>query len=141
VFWLLAAFRPDRAPDLTQMNNDLAWITSTCGVPFLVGQCVFLAVSISLDEQAGPVFPRWVASFNVAIALALVPAAFAGLAHSGVLAWDGFLSFWIKNIAIAVWIVVMSVVLAKALLRDAGTAGAARPAGTAGAVGTGGAAA
>src|ERR1700761_4032155 len=32
VFWLLAAFRPDRAPDLTQMYNDLAWITFPCGV-------------------------------------------------------------------------------------------------------------
>lgn len=123
VFWLLAAFRPDRAPDLTQMYNDLAWITFTCGVPFLVGQCLFLAVSISLDEQPQPVFPRWVASFNVLVAIALVPAAFAGLAHSGVLAWNGFLTFWVKNIAIALWIVVMSVVLARALQRDVAIAG------------------
>jgi hypothetical protein len=125
VFWLLAAFRPDRAPDLTQLYNDLAWITFTCGVPFLVGQCVFLALSIALDEQAEPVFPGWVAAFNVAIAVALIPAAFAGLAHSGVLAWDGFLTFWVKNIAIAVWIVVMSVALAKALQRDVAGAGSA----------------
>lgn len=122
VFWLLAAFRPDRAPDLTQMYNDLAWITFTCGVPFLVGQCVFLAVSISLDDQAEPVFPRWVAAFNIIIAAALVPAAFAGLAHSGVLAWNGFLAFWVKNIAIALWIVVMAVVLGNSLQRDVAAA-------------------
>jgi hypothetical protein len=66
-----------------------------------------------------------VASFNIVIALALIPAAFAGLAHTGALAWNGFLSFWVKNIAIALWIIVMSVVLAKALQRDVAVAGAA----------------
>src|SRR5919199_4204715 len=33
IFWLIAAFRPDRSPDLTLLCNDLAWITFTCGVP------------------------------------------------------------------------------------------------------------
>nr|WP_238438677.1 hypothetical protein [Frankia nepalensis] len=125
IFWLLAAFRPDRAPELTQLYNDLGWITFTCGVPFLVAQSLFLAVSIFLDQQEKPVFGRWVAYFNVLVAVALVPAGFAGLAHSGVLAWDGLLSFWVKNIAIALWIIVMSVVLGRALPRDRAVAEAA----------------
>jgi anti-sigma-K factor RskA len=33
------------------------------------------------------------------------------------LAWDGLLSFWVKNIAIAAWIVVMGVVLGQTILR------------------------
>ncbi|ADP83964.1 hypothetical protein [Pseudofrankia inefficax] len=117
IFWLLAAFRPDRSPDLTLLFNDLAWVTFTCGVPFLVAQSLFLALAIGLDEQDVPVFPRWVAYFNVLIAVALVPAGFAGLTRSGVFAWDGFLSFWVKNVAIALWIVVMSVVLGNAMRR------------------------
>jgi hypothetical protein len=115
VFWLLAAFRPDRSPDLTLLCNDLAWITFTCGVPFLVGLCLFLALAIVWDGQAQPVFPRWVAGFNVLIAVAMVPAAFAGLTKSGVFAWDGFLSFWVKNLAVGLWIVVMAAVLRPAL--------------------------
>ncbi|MEX5712400.1 hypothetical protein AB1484_30005 [Parafrankia sp. FMc6] len=118
IFWLLAAFRPDRAPDLTQLYNDLAWITFTCGVPFLVAQSIFLAISIYFDQQDTPVFKGWVAYFNIFIAAALVPAAFAGVTQIGVLAWDGFLSFWVKNIAIALWIIVMSVVLGRAIPRD-----------------------
>jgi hypothetical protein len=118
VFWLIAAFRPDRSPDLTQLCNDLAWITFTCGVPFLIALCVFLAVSIAYDEQAQPVFPRWVAQFNVVIAIALVPACFAGLTLSGAFAWNGFLSFWVKNLAIALWIIVMVVALSRAMERD-----------------------
>ena len=119
VFWLLAAFRPDRAPALTQLYNDLAWITFTCAVPFLVALCLFLAVAIYLDEQDDPVFPRWVGRFNLVVAVALVPAAFAGLTLSGPFAWNGFLSFWVKNVAIAAWLIVMAVVLGRALTQSA----------------------
>jgi len=115
VFWLIAAFRPDRAPEITQMCNDLAWITFTCAVPFLVAVCLFLAVAIYFDRQDRPVFPLWVAHLNVAIAVALVPAAFAGLTLSGAFAWNGFLSFWVRNAAITVWIVAMGVVLGRTL--------------------------
>ncbi len=118
IFWLLAAFRPYRAPELTQLYNDLAWITFTCGIPFLVAECLFMAVAIYLDQQEQPVFGRWVAYFNLLIAVALVPAGFAGLTLSGPLAWNGFLSFWVKNIAIAIWIVVMAVVLGRSIPRD-----------------------
>lgn len=118
VFWLIAAFRPDRSPDLTLLCNDLAWITFTCGVPFLVALCLFLALAIAYDDQDQPVFPRWVARFNVLIAIVLVPAGFAGLALSGPFAWDGLVSFWLRNIAIALWIVVMAAALRPAMARD-----------------------
>ena len=117
-FRLVAAFRPERAPDLTLLYNDLAWITFTCGVPFLIALCVFLAISIFFDEQDHPVFPRWVAQFNLVIAVALVPAGFSGLTLTGAFAWNGFLSFWVKNVAIAVWIIVMAVALRQAMERD-----------------------
>ena len=118
VCWLLAAFRPERNPELTQMFNDFAWITFTSLVPFLIAQSVILALAIYFDDQSHPVFNRWVAHFNLLVAAALVPAAFVGLALTGPLAWDGTLSFWLKNIAIAVWIVVMGVVLGQAIYRE-----------------------
>jgi hypothetical protein len=118
VCWLLAAFRPERNPELTQMLNDFAWITFTTLVPFLIAQSVILALAIYFDDQPRPVFKRWVAHFNLLVAAALVPAAFVGLALTGPMAWDGVLSFWLKNIAIAVWIVVMGVVLGQAVYRE-----------------------
>lgn len=118
VFWLLAAFRPDRSPELTLLYNDLAWVTFTCGVPFLVGLCAFLALAIAYDDQEQPVFPRWVATFNVVTAIALVPAGFAGLTLSGPFAWDGLVSFWVRNTAIGLWIVVMAVALRQAMARE-----------------------
>jgi len=118
VCWLLAAFRPERNPELTQMLNDFAWITFTTVVPFLIAQSVILALAIYFDDPSRPVFDRWVAHFNLLVAAALVPAAFVGLALTGPLAWDGALSFWLKNIAIALWIVVMGVVLGRAVYRE-----------------------
>ena len=119
LFWLLAAFRPERPPALIQMFNDMAWVTFTSQVGFLIGQCVFLALAIYIDRQPQPVFKRWVAHFNLLIAAALVPASFVGLAlEEGMLAWDGLLAFWVKNIAIALWIVVMGLVLGQTIYRQ-----------------------
>jgi len=118
VCWLLAAFRPERSPELTQLLNDLGWVTFTIVVPFLIGQSVILALAIYFDDQPRPVFKRWVAHFNLLVAAALVPASFVGVSLTGPLAWDGFLTFWVKNIAIAVWIVVMGLVLGQAIYRE-----------------------
>jgi hypothetical protein len=118
LFWLVAAFQPGRDPQLTLLLNDLAWMFFTTAVPFLIGQSLIVAASIYLDSRERPVFRRWVAHFNLVIAAALVPAAFTGLALSGPMAWNGLLPFWLKNIAIAVWIVVMSVVIGRNIYRQ-----------------------
>jgi hypothetical protein len=118
LFWLLAAFRPERDPELIQLFNDLAWVAFVSQVGFLIGQSVFLALAIYLDRQPRPVFKTWVAHFNLLIAAALAPASFVGLALVGPMAWDGLLSFWIRNIAIGLWIAVMGVVLGQAIHRQ-----------------------
>jgi hypothetical protein len=118
LFWLIAAFRPERDPALVQLFNDMAWVTFTSQVSFLVAQSVFLAAAVFLDRSATPVFPRWVAPFNLIVAAAMIPAAFAPMAMEGPLAWNGFLSFWLKNGAIAVWMVVMAFVLGQAIKRQ-----------------------
>jgi hypothetical protein len=118
LFWLLAAFRPERDPQLTLLFNDLAWVTFSTQVGFLIAQSVILALAIYLDRQQQPVFRPWVAHFNLMIAALLVPAAFAGTAMTGPIAWDGLLTFWVRNIAIGVWIVVMALVLGRAIRRQ-----------------------
>jgi hypothetical protein len=36
----------------------------------------------------------------------------------GPIAWDGLLTFWVRNIAIGLWIAVMGVVLGQAIYRQ-----------------------
>jgi hypothetical protein len=118
LFWLLAAFRPERDPELILLFNDMAWVTFSSQVGFLIAQSVLIALAIFLDRQARPVFARWVAHFNLLVAAALVPACFAGLALEGPIAWDGLLTFWVRNAAVGVWIAVMGVVLGRAIRRQ-----------------------
>jgi hypothetical protein len=118
LFWLLAAFRPERDPALIQLFNDMAWLTFSSQVGFLIAQSVLVALAIFLDRQARPVFPRWVAHFNLLVAIALAPACFVGLTMDGPIAWDGWLTFWVRNVAVGLWIVVMGVVLARRVLHQ-----------------------
>ena len=43
----------------------------------------------------------------------------------GPIAWNGVLTFWVRNVAIAVWIIVMGVVLGQAIYRQRAEQGVA----------------
>jgi hypothetical protein len=118
LFWLIAAFRPDRDPQLIQLLNDLAWITFTAPVGMIVAQNLCLALAVYLDARPEPIFPRWVGHFSVAVAVAMAPAAGAAVFTSGPLAWNGFVSFWLRITAYATFLVVMFFVVRRAIKRE-----------------------
>jgi hypothetical protein len=49
----------------------------------------------------------------------MIPAVGAAVWQTGPLAWDGLLSFWLRNGAFALFVVVMFFVLRRAVLRQA----------------------
>lgn len=116
--WGVAAFRPDRDPQLISLLNDMAWFFFIAPVGTIVVQNLCLALSIYLDERPEPIFPRWVAHFNVAAALLLVPGAFSVLFTSGPLAWDGSVSFTLRMTVLAIYLVVMFPVLLRIVNRQ-----------------------
>lgn len=130
IFYLVAAFRPERSPELLLLLNDLAWITLVAPVGMLVAQNLLLALAVYFDTGRGatsaPVFPRWVGHFAVLTGLAMAPAAAAAVFRTGPLAWDGAISFWLRGGAFAAFIVVMFFVLRAALHRQAVEDGVAR---------------
>jgi hypothetical protein len=109
--WGIAIYRPERDPQLISLLNDMGWFFFIAPVGCLVMQNLCLAGSIYLDARTVPVFPQWVAHFNVVTALLMVPGAFAFLYKSGPLAWDGSLSFSLRLITFAVYVAVMFLVL------------------------------
>jgi hypothetical protein len=119
IFFLVAAFRPERNPDLIMLLNDLGWIVFIAPVGMVVSQFVLLALAVYFDDPADPIFPRWVGHFSLGTAVAMVPAAGAAVFHTGPLAWDGVVSFWLRNGAFAVFVIVMFFVLRTALHRQA----------------------
>jgi hypothetical protein len=116
--WGVAAFRPDRDPQLISLLNDMAWFLFIAPVGAIVVQNLCLAVSIYLDERPDPIFPRWVAHFNVAASLLLAPSAFSILVKSGPLAFDGAVSFTLRVAVLATYVVVMFFVLLRVVGRQ-----------------------
>jgi hypothetical protein len=119
IFWLVAAFRPERSPALIMLLNDLAWITFIAPVGMIVVQNLCLALAIYLDARGRPIFPRWVGAFSIATAAAMTPAGCAVVFRSGPLAWNGLVSFWLRIGAFALYVAVMFVVLRTAIARQA----------------------
>ncbi len=117
--WLNAAFRPERAPQLTQLLNDLAWFAFITPVGFVLVQNFCLAMAVYLDRGAKPVFPRWVAHFNILTALMMAPSAFALMYKTGPLAWDGAISFWLHLASYALYVAVMFFVARAAVQNQA----------------------
>jgi hypothetical protein len=118
LFWLIAAFRPDRDPQLIMLLNDLAWITFTAPVGMIIAQNLCLGLAVLLDDQPRPIFPRWVAYFSFGVALVIAPSVCAAVLQSGPLAWNGLVSFWLRIISYAVFLIVMFFVLRSAIKRE-----------------------
>ena len=116
--WGVAAFRPDRDPQLISLLNDMAWFFFIAPVGTIVVQNLCLAASIFLDERPDPIFPRWVAHFNVVAAVLLIPGAFSILFKTGPLAWDGAVSFTLRVVVLASYAVVMFLVLLRVVNRQ-----------------------
>lgn len=116
--WGVAAFRPDRDPQLISLLNDMGWFLFIAPVGAIIVQNLCLAMSIYLDERPDPIFPRWVAHFNVVAALLLAPSALSILVKTGPLAWDGGVSFTLRIAVLAVYVVVMFLVLLRVVNRQ-----------------------
>lgn len=116
--WASAAFRPERDAELIQLVNDIAWISFITPVGMVIVQNLALAMGIYLDDRSRPVFPRWLAHFNIVAALCMVPGAFAIMFQSGPLAWDGALAFWLRVCSFGVYVAVMFFALRSSLQRQ-----------------------
>jgi hypothetical protein len=126
VFFATAAYRPDRHPDLIQVLNDLGWIVFVAPVGMLLVQNLMLSLAIYHDDPVNPVLPRWVGHLSLGVALLVAPAATSVVFDSGPLAWDGLISFWLKNIAYGVLLVALLVTLRTAVHRQAAEEGLTR---------------
>lgn len=129
IFYLAAAFRPDRGADLVLLLNDMAWLLFVAPVGAVFAMNLLLGAAVYFDTGSGgspdPVFPRWIGHFAVLTALAMAPAVCAAVVHTGPLAWDGLVSFWLRNGAFVLFVAVMFFALRKAVYNEAVTEGVA----------------
>jgi hypothetical protein len=113
-FWLVAAYRPDRNPELTQLINDIAWLQFIGGVTIFLALPIAVMLASFLDQRARPVFPRWLGYYSLWTMLLVLPDQLLFFFHDGPFAWNGLFGLWIPAASFGGWFLVVFVVLRRA---------------------------
>jgi hypothetical protein len=114
-FWQTAIYRVERAPELIQLLNDMAWIPFVGLSSTVVLGVAAFGIAILLDRRERPVFPRWLGYFNLWCALMFTPGTFNVFFQDGPLAWNGIIAWYLPVTVFAIWLVVISIYLSKAV--------------------------
>lgn len=114
-FWQTATFRIERAPELIQLCNDMAWIPFVGLSSTVVGIPLCFGIAVLLDRRERPLFPRWLGYYNLWCALMFSPGTFCVFFHNGVLAWNGILAWYTPLTVFASWLIIMPFYLSKAV--------------------------
>jgi hypothetical protein len=115
LFWMVATFRLDGNPEISQMLNDFAWLTAVMPFPPVSMQCLAIGLAILWSPTPSLAYPRWVAYFNFWVAFLLMPGALAVFFKQGPFAWNGLLAFWLPASVFGSWFLVMFYVVKQGL--------------------------
>ena len=118
IIWMVAAYRPDRAPEITQMLNDFGWIVfiGTVSPGFL--QLLTIALCVITQSKEAPVFPRWFGFFNLWCATGFIAGALVPFVTSGPFAWNGLIAFWMAATFFFSWIIIAWYVVRQCILQQ-----------------------
>lgn len=106
MLWLLAAYRPERNPEITQAINDFAWLAFVGIIAPAVIQLASIAY-VSLCQQAQEsIFPRWFGYFTLWAATGLLLGEGIFFFKSGPFAWNGLIAFWFAGACFFSWMLV-----------------------------------
>ena len=125
---IVASFRPERNPEITQALNDLAWIPFIMVFTTLMAQMLVVAAATLLDRSE-EVFPRWVGHVSAWGAVLLLPAVALPFSKTGPFAWQGIFQFWLAAALFFGWFAAVSVGLFQAISREPAGAEGLSPAG------------
>ena len=106
-FFGAAAFRVERAVGDVQVLSDLAWFFLVMPAPPACLSALVFGLAVLADDRRGPVMPRWLGFFNLWMAVLFLPGLVMVLAHTGPLAWNSVLPFWIPLATFAPWCLIM----------------------------------
>lgn len=116
IFWGVAAFTPDRDPDVTKAIHELGMLTFITTDQFFIFNWVALIVVCFLPQTAphSP-FPRWYGYFNIWVVLIFECGAPAWNFLTGPFAWNGLASYWFPVSIFLPWVIPTTYLLMKNL--------------------------
>ncbi|MCX2930064.1 hypothetical protein ORI20_07255 [Mycobacterium sp. CVI_P3] len=121
MWWLTAAYRPDRSADLLYLVNDTAWLQFIGGVSIYLAMPLSIMVASLCDKSPNPVFPRWSGYAMGWIALITIPDQMLFFFHGGPFAWNGVLGLWIPAVMFGLFFLINTFVIRAAVLRERAT--------------------
>ncbi len=106
----IAAFRPERTPELILLATDSGFLQVLGGIPMFLGIWSLSAYAILVaSPRQNPILPRWFGYVNLWAAIALLPELLVFFFKTGPFAWNGLLGFWIPTLATVVYCVLTPV--------------------------------
>ncbi len=122
LLWSVAAFRPERSPELIALMNDCGWLLFLMPFTTFIVQNFAIGFAILGDKSVQPVFPRWVGFFNFWVAVLFVPGGLLTFFKTGPFAWNGLFAFWVPFVVFFAWYMLMFMFLRKGILAQAASA-------------------
>jgi hypothetical protein len=115
LWWAVAAFRTDVSPQIIRSYDDMAWLGFMGIISTALVQCAVLAIATFKDKREQPLFPRWFGYVNAWCTVLMVPDAVTICWHTGPFAWNGILTFWFVITVAFIWLIVVTIVTARAI--------------------------
>lgn len=119
LIWTIAAFRPERDPQLTLMLNDFAWIVFLMPFTTFIVQNFVFGITVLSDKRERPIFPRWLGYFNFWVAVLFIPGGLLTFFKLGPFAWNGLFVWWIPFLVFFAWYILMFTMLHAAVSQQA----------------------
>lgn len=116
-FWVTAAFRPERDPELVLLLSDLGWLCIDLQYACTTLQMVAAAMVGLADKSKTPLFPRWVCFLTIWCGISFFPASLTGVLKTGPFAWNGVLSYYFPYFCWLCWFTVASIFMIKEVNR------------------------
>ncbi|MCX2929952.1 hypothetical protein ORI20_06690 [Mycobacterium sp. CVI_P3] len=119
IIWESMTFRP-RDPQVLLAMNDTAWLLFVAITSTPILQTLSIGTAIFLDSAGNPnpVLPRWAGYLNFWVAMLFLPGSITVFFHTGPFAWNGLLVWYLALTAFAVWMVVMSILVLRAIAAE-----------------------
>ena len=116
LMFALAAFRPDRDPQIVALLYDMGLLSFVGSLGCFCTQYLVFAVAIFLDKRG--IFPKWLGYMSIWGFVTELVAAPIWIFRSGPYAWDGLISFYLGTVIFVVWEICLVVCLFKAIKRQ-----------------------
>lgn len=117
IFFAVACFSPERAPELTKLMHELAWLTLIAPAGLFPLQAIPIGVVafVKKVKESESAFPRWLGYFSFWLSITALGGVLAVLFKQGPFAWNGLFPFYLPLIIFSIWVGVMMVSMLKSL--------------------------